>query len=348
MNSPMIEIRDKEHINQEIFDNTNMGSIRFVNIGKLTLPNKILLFDKLTFLDLNKCFNNNIPESVFKIKSLKTLFLFNNQMNTIPNDIINLKNLEILSLADNNLKKIPDIIYQMTRLSSLSLDGNPLIELSSNIAKLSNLTTLTLGRTDLMIIPNEIIKLDLTFFDISRTFVFNLDDNIKKWTTSIKICRENPSIEQWMFKIISKEIENNFARRIIKSCDIELHEKTLEIKKSTIENAGDGVFALEDIPAGTIFKPYELEKKINDLAWNNNIDDYLSMDYLNNKINTVVVIETDMPELLFFGEYKNTYLMSMKNIKKGEELSRLYGLEYWVKLFNLSDWFECYLGRKPY
>lgn len=119
--------------------------------------------------------------------------------------------------------------------------------------------------------------------------------------------------------------------------------KTLEIKQSTKSNAGLGVFALEDIPSGTIFlecfnfnckdKPNvddDIGYFINDLAYNGDLVNYETKSNVNFNINVGYVCQYNDEATLFFGgEPNRLFLRSLRNIKKGEELSRYYGLDYW-------------------
>lgn len=50
---------------------------------------------------------------------------------------------------------------------------------------------------------------------------------------------------------LSVKIENQLRRTVTVGTPITVHEVKLEIKTSTLPEAGEGVFALEDIPEGT-------------------------------------------------------------------------------------------------
>jgi len=122
-----------------------------------------------------------------------------------------------------------------------------------------------------------------------------------------------------------------------------------EIKKSTIKNANNGLFALEFIPKGTILAHtthdlYISDKHINyinDLAYNGSIIDYNTSKNIIENINLGYIIQpfnSPMVEMFnFFWSYKcNRWTYAIRNIQKGEELSKYYGLPYWYK-FELQN-----------
>lgn len=102
---------------------------------------------------------------------------------------------------------------------------------------------------------------------------------------------------------------------------VKFENKKFIIKKSEICE-GDGVFADENIPEGTVIDIKNIaHDKINDLAYNQtkeyNFDDV--------KKHTNCMFLYDFNTKL----QKNYGLVILKNIYKGEELSRTYGIEYW-------------------
>lgn len=103
----------------------------------------------------------------------------------------------------------------------------------------------------------------------------------------------------------------------------------VEIKNSTIPTAGHGTFALQSIPKGTYFIPItnepfsEFYLKTNDLAYNGNIDEY---DYLLS-IKTNVAYVRNIISL--FNKPKILCYYAIKDINVGDELSRVYGIDYW-------------------
>lgn len=145
---------------------------------------------------------------------------------------------------------------------------------------------------------------------------------------------------------------------------VTLENKKFEIRQSTIPNSGYGLFALEDIPAGTVFMKCEnchladsvadkltdsfvdeintkllnfdfkcanvnVGKYMNDLAYNNNLPTYDEDFNVSDKIN-VGYIRHMLTDLMMFGmEVPKIYMYAIKDIKKDSELSRYYGPDYW-------------------
>lgn len=94
------------------------------------------------------------------------------------------------------------------------------------------------------------------------------------------------------------------------------------IRPSTIREAGNGIFIDENIPKGTFFVLNNDDFKfINDLAYKENkeyqIDDI--------KINTNIIAIVKF----FCFSYQFICWKAIKDINKTEELSRVYGQEFW-------------------
>lgn len=98
---------------------------------------------------------------------------------------------------------------------------------------------------------------------------------------------------------------------------------------------GEGIFANQFIPKNTYIcttdTKYDdkdtISKKINDLAYNNNADEYNNnINHVEEKTN-IIYVHDKVPFII-----KTTiYLKTIKDIQKGEELSRSYGPEFWYK-----------------
>ena len=116
---------------------------------------------------------------------------------------------------------------------------------------------------------------------------------------------------------------------------------SVTIKKSSIHDAGFGIFTDEDIPINTYFIPYikdsnmnvrDILFNINDLAYNGSYN----LQKVDKQTNVQCVIYLDELSDIFISTgqqsdmFKNLYcLKSIKQMSKGYELSRTYGLLYW-------------------
>jgi hypothetical protein len=128
------------------------------------------------------------------------------------------------------------------------------------------------------------------------------------------------------------QADTKYIKRVesdaIKDKIINIH---VNIKTSTIPSAGLGVFTDEFIEKGTYFIPVtnpecttDIGKKINDLAYNGNINEYDNL--LEQKTNIIYV--TTIPNI-FSQQVEILCYCAMKNIEKGDEFSRVYGVDYW-------------------
>lgn len=120
-----------------------------------------------------------------------------------------------------------------------------------------------------------------------------------------------------------------------------LNPKKLEIKESTNQQAGLGVFASEFIPSGTIFlecidveksNSDAINKKINDLAYKGTCNGYDTLENIEQNINIGYIVKYQEDWMSFFDDHiPKVYLYALNDINIDQELSRFYGLDYWLE-----------------
>ena len=103
-----------------------------------------------------------------------------------------------------------------------------------------------------------------------------------------------------------------------------------EIKPSARTLAGNGVFALEDISAGTIL-PLDNAKIMNDLAYDVEVIPTYTIDSVKKHTNIINLVRNASPAEYMFtnASFIPLALKVIKDIKAGEELSRCYGPFFW-------------------
>lgn len=138
-------------------------------------------------------------------------------------------------------------------------------------------------------------------------------------------------------------MNQSFSKKILRTVSINekitVTDVKLEIKKSTNLSAGSGVFATEFIPKDTVFlcsgsgaiEEQGIGFYINDLAYDGNVENYKNEEKQLEIQNVGFMKQCD--ELYqFFGVGQCTiYLVTLKDINAGEELSKYYGLDYWLE-----------------
>jgi hypothetical protein len=136
---------------------------------------------------------------------------------------------------------------------------------------------------------------------------------------------------------LSEELQHKILKKINIEQKINIDEKKLEIKKSNITDTDYGVFALEKIPADTIFMYCDtgsivdqgIGYFINDLAYHGDSIDYETDENITNFINVGHIRQSDQLYDFFGQGVCKIYLYAIKDIDEGEELSKFYGLNYW-------------------
>lgn len=140
--------------------------IEEIDDGLLQYPDlKILEIKYSNFLESKD--EKNIPEVVFKLTSLKELYILRKYpygwLNKIPPAIGRLTNLEILAITGHSIGKLPEEITNLKKLKTLDLTENDINDTASliYITHLHQLRELNLGGNDINYLPKTFNNLKL-------------------------------------------------------------------------------------------------------------------------------------------------------------------------------------------
>ncbi len=143
------------------------------------LKGYVLKNGNLIKLNLSTLKLGEIPEQIFKLKSLKSLNLSGNNIKTLPKSIENLKKLENLKLNRNKIESLPQSIGKLKFLKSIDLSYNSLKSLPRTLSNLKNMSELLLGNNEFEHFPDIILELNLTSLSIGKCIKI-LPENIEK------------------------------------------------------------------------------------------------------------------------------------------------------------------------
>jgi Leucine-rich repeat (LRR) protein len=122
-----------------------------------------------------------IPEGLGKLKDLKTLKLSNTNVRQLPNDVYGLMSVESLYIDVNKIDSLPDVIEGLKSLCFLSVYSNGLKKLSHSIGNLMFLKEIDLGVNALESLPESICNLRaLRVLAIEENDITHLPDSIGK------------------------------------------------------------------------------------------------------------------------------------------------------------------------
>ena len=160
---------------------------------------------------------NKLPNSVKKLKNLKSLKLYYCNYKEVPIVISNLKKLEILSFSGNDLKVIPNWIDQLTELKKLDFSMNKLKSVPStlkNLKKLEVFESLAIYLQDFPIVLTEctsLKKLKLSHIAYKSPFSQNIPIEIGNLVNL-----EELELTGSLIKNIPSSIENLQKLKILK------------------------------------------------------------------------------------------------------------------------------------
>ena len=133
--------------------NNNKNFVLSSNISQLT---------KLQQLQVSKL--QALPETVWQLKQLQTLRIWNAHLTQISSNIKNLTRLEVLCLRGNNITQLPPEIFLLKQLTYLSLGENQISSIDSQINQLQQLEYIAIYNNpiqELPIIANQLPKLQI-------------------------------------------------------------------------------------------------------------------------------------------------------------------------------------------
>ncbi len=117
----------------------SLKSLEHLNISSCILEAESLqvllqcLPTSIKFLSMLSCKIASLPNELFKLTNLRSLYISNNNLQPIPDDLENLINLETLYCANCGLTSVPKAISKMSNLKIMNLSNNPLHTLPEGV-----------------------------------------------------------------------------------------------------------------------------------------------------------------------------------------------------------------------
>ncbi len=186
---------------------------RFIGLKKLTihkghaisrLPETVTNLKNLEYLCLKKYSKDmTLPDSIFKILSLKKLDLSSCQRKNIPDCIGNLVSLEELDLGYNLLEDLPQSLENLQKLTHLNICNNEFQSIPESVYKLHNLVDLDISFNRSQKIDAKFLQLTaLKKFRIFFTNITNIPENsLAAGSVGIKDFLKNGSLSKLSIEI---------------------------------------------------------------------------------------------------------------------------------------------------
>lgn len=125
--------------------NSKLKSIKFTDTDDtLKLPVTLKYLKSLEDFQVENCIMDSFPKQLFKIPTLKYLYLSKTNTYTLSGHFERLANLEVLILESNPISSIPANIYLAKKLRVVSLRNNQITKLPDTISQMENLALLDL------------------------------------------------------------------------------------------------------------------------------------------------------------------------------------------------------------
>lgn len=143
-----------------------------------------LLVQLLTRKDFGVKRGGTIPDALFRLKHLTSLYLARTKINgPLDNRILTLSNLEEIDAENAGVTSIPEGISKLGRLKKLNLSRNKLSKIPESIGQLTNLEFLKFDDNNLTSVPDSIGNLKKVYsLNLSYNKLSRIPDTIGKMT----------------------------------------------------------------------------------------------------------------------------------------------------------------------
>ncbi|EGW29847.1 adenylate cyclase [Spathaspora passalidarum NRRL Y-27907] len=164
----------------------NLTMIDFSRNGASKFPLNFLEAKRLTHLNMEKNFLDELPSRINHLKNLTHVKLNSNQLSSLPKSFGKLRNLQVLNLSSNYFHNYPECISELTCLVELDLSYNDLLSLPESIGKLIHLQKLNVASNKLskslphyLLNLTELKRLDIRFNQITSVDIVGLLPNLE-------------------------------------------------------------------------------------------------------------------------------------------------------------------------
>lgn len=174
----------------------NLTHLQYLNLSKnikIRHLDNIQAITNIRVLDLYLLNLNKIPDFVYTLQKLKSIFLW--KINKPVNNLNCFPKLEgIRWYGSSHLKTIPDSIYENQNIVNFDFAMNGINNISADIEKLSKLETCSLFSNKLTKLPDSFLNLRyLNKLDISKNLFKELPQQLTKLTNlNWLCCYDNP------------------------------------------------------------------------------------------------------------------------------------------------------------
>lgn len=132
--------------------------IALMNAQENLVPNPLVPVEQVEELDLGGFPGAQQFPELARYRSLKRLYIWENDWTEMPDALFDLQQLELLYIADQ-LERVSSRIAALPKLRELDLDGNALRDLPAEIKHLSNLQRLSVAINQLEAFPEVLLEL---------------------------------------------------------------------------------------------------------------------------------------------------------------------------------------------
>ncbi|MBA7671768.1 hypothetical protein ES703_79931 [subsurface metagenome] len=176
--------KDKEREVKSLDDYNTLSKKSFTPVNEIKWTSKSVFMvqnNRIIGIAINNGRLKELPDQIFQLTKLKSLYLNKNKIKTLPDSMGNLRELKILFLSNNNLEHLPSTIGNLVSLKQLFLMNNPLQKIPEKIGNLKSLISLDLGLIANISLPESLLNVkSLKDVNLQGTAINDSSESILK------------------------------------------------------------------------------------------------------------------------------------------------------------------------
>ena len=102
----------------------------------MLMSNRLKIFPKfpnnLNWLDLYIRDMENLPDELFELSNLETLYIASKELKDLPNKLVSLTNLRLLNIVNTNITTLPNFLFTMPKLNKIVINSNTYAEFNES------------------------------------------------------------------------------------------------------------------------------------------------------------------------------------------------------------------------
>jgi len=245
-----------KRINYEVLLPVNIQELNLMGNPITQFPDDLCNLKTIKSLNISRTKISTLSDSIGKLENL-TKFHVPEGVNTLPTVMGDMKSLRELFVENNQrMTSIPDFVYSLNRLEALSFSGTKIYQVSPEIGRLKRLKFLSFRNCQLSTIPENLFELPrLQWIDLSGNMIKSVPEKLGSLAQLELINFESSPLTEQSLLTLKKALP--YATIKYYSPELGLNYESQPVKEDIRETF---VSLLEQCEKGNVNACYDLGK----------------------------------------------------------------------------------------